>query len=189
MDVDSCSRCPQLEECRTQIVNGVGDTDANLMFVGEAPGENEDEQGKPFVGRSGTVLDSALKENGLSRVDVRITNCARCRPPENRDPTEEELENCRDHLLNEIRTVDPAVVVALGKVPSEHLLDRPVPVTKEVGTTVETRLAGEPRTVVICVHPAATLYDSSQKDAFAQTIETAVADSGTDGGQSRLGDF
>ncbi len=106
------------------IVNGVGPADADLLFVGEAPGANEDEQGEPFVGRSGDVLDAGLRDAGLDRGDVRITNCVRCRPPDNRDPRNGELANCRDYLETEIDRVDPEVVVTLGKVPAEHLLDR-----------------------------------------------------------------
>src|SRR6056297_1460256 len=115
-DVTACERCPALVESRSRIVNGVGPDDAALLFVGEAPGAQEDEQGEPFVGRSGSVLDDALRDNGLSRADVRITNCVRCRPPENRDPRTEELANCRGYLEAEIERIDPDVVVTLGKV-------------------------------------------------------------------------
>ncbi|MFB6189807.1 MAG: uracil-DNA glycosylase family protein, partial [Halapricum sp.] len=96
--VTDCERCPELVASRSRIVNGVGPTDADLVFVGEAPGAQEDEQGEPFVGRSGDVLDDALRDAGLSRADVRITNCVRCRPPDNRDPKREELDNCRGYL-------------------------------------------------------------------------------------------
>ena len=85
--VKECERCPALVDSRSRIVNGAGPTDADLVFVGEAPGANEDDQGEPFVGRSGTVLDDALRDAGLARSDVRITNCVKCRPPDNRDPT------------------------------------------------------------------------------------------------------
>ncbi len=188
-DVSACERCPELVNCRSQIVNGVGNIDASIMFIGEAPGENEDKTGQPFVGRSGSVLDNALKINGLTRSDVRISNCARCRPPENRDPTAEELDNCRSHLEHEVDAVNPDVIVALGKVPSQNLLGRSVAVTKESGRKVNTRIGETPCTVVICVHPAATLYDSSQKDSFKQAIGTAVEMADDSSGQSRLGDF
>src|SRR6056297_1290418 len=108
--VTGCERCPALVESRSRIVNGVGPTDADLLFVGEAPGANEDEQGEPFVGRSGDVLDETLREAGLDRGDVRITNCVRCRPPDNRDPRKEELANCRGYLETEIDRVDPELV-------------------------------------------------------------------------------
>ncbi len=190
IDVLACEQCPELCESRSQIVNGTGATDASVLFVGEGPGANEDEQGEPFVGRSGDVLDSALRDRGLARSDVRITNCVRCRPPENRDPTTNELGNCREHLHREIVAVDPELIVPLGKVPSQHLLQRDVAVTKEAGSVVEHRIAGTPRRVVICVHPAATLYDSSQKDVFHRALDEAVSIVGHDaGGQSRLSEY
>ncbi|MFB6164100.1 MAG: uracil-DNA glycosylase family protein [Haloarculaceae archaeon] len=188
LEVVECTRCPELVNSRSRIVNGTGPADADLLFVGEAPGAREDEQGEPFVGRSGSVLDDALRANGLAREDVRITNCVRCRPPENRDPTEEELTNCRGYLEREIDLVDPVAVVTLGKVPSEHLLDRDVGVTSEAGTIEEVRLGGQPRTVLLCVHPAATLYDRSQGETFERTIEKA-ADLAGDGGQAALDEF
>jgi uracil-DNA glycosylase family 4 len=188
--VTDCTRCEELCASRSRIVNGVGPDDADLLFVGEAPGENEDEQGEPFVGRSGDVLDDALRDRGLARRDIRITNCVRCRPPENRDPTTEELANCREYLEREIDAVDPEVVVTLGKVPSEHLLERSVAVTKEAGELHDARIAGTPRRVLVCVHPAATLYDPSQRETFGAALDEAVALIDDDGeGQSRLGDF
>jgi len=191
--VPSCERCPALVESRSRIVDGVGPTDADLLFVGEGPGAQEDEQGEPFVGRSGDVLDDALRDAGLVRADVRITNCVRCRPPDNRDPTTEELANCRGHLDAEIDRLDPELIVTLGKVPSEHLLDRSVAITSESGEVVDARIAGASRRVLLSVHPAATLYDRSQRDGFFETIARAGELSGTAGdgsaGQSRLGEF
>ena len=190
IDVRACSRCPALCESRSRIVNGVGPTDADLCFVGEAPGEREDEEGEPFVGRSGDVLNDALRDRGRSRRDVRITNCVRCRPPDNRDPTDGELGNCREYLGAELDAVDPEVVVALGKVPSEHLLERPVAVTDEAGTLHNARIAGAARRVLVCVHPAATLYDPGQRETFATALDEAVSFlDGDGGGQSRLGEF
>ena len=193
--VPACERCPALVESRSQIVDGVGPTDADLLFVGEGPGATEDERGEPFVGRSGDVLDEALRDAGLARDDVRITNCVRCRPPDNRDPTTEELANCRGYLETEIGRLAPALIVTLGKVPSEHLLDRSVAITSESGDVVDARLAGASRRVLLSVHPAATLYDRSQRDGFFETIARAaelsgVGERGENGdGQSRLGEF
>ncbi len=191
-DVVACERCPALVDCRSRIVNGDGPGDAALLFVGEAPGETEDREGRPFVGRSGDVLDDTLRDAGLARADVRVTNCARCRPPENRDPTAAELANCRDHLDAEVAAVDPEVVVTLGKVPSEHVLDRAVAVTSEAGSVHEARLGGRTRRILVSVHPAATLYDASQREALAAAVSEAAALAGVggdDGGQSRLGDY
>ncbi|WP_135821485.1 uracil-DNA glycosylase [Halostella litorea] len=190
--VTDCERCPALCASRSRIVNGTGPADADVLFVGEAPGANEDERGEPFVGRSGDVLDEALLEAGLDRETVRITNCVRCRPPDNRDPTGEELSNCREYLEAEIAAVDPAVVVTLGKVPSEHMLGRDVAVTKEAGDLTDVRIAGEPRRVLVSVHPAATLYDRSQRGTFDETLAAAADLAGVEtggGGQSRLGEF
>ncbi|MFC5133435.1 MULTISPECIES: uracil-DNA glycosylase [Haloferacaceae] len=194
--VGTCQRCPALVESRSRIVEGVGPTDADLLLVGEGPGANEDERGEPFVGRSGDVLDGALRDAGLARADVRITNCVRCRPPENRDPTTEELANCHGHLEAEIAGLDPELIVTLGKVPSEHLLDRSVGITSESGDVVDARIGGASRRVLLSVHPAATLYDRSQREGFFETIARAGALSGVvagggdgSGGQSRLGEF
>ena len=192
LDVTACERCPDLCESRSRIVNGVGPTDADLLFVGEAPGAQEDEQGEPFVGRSGSVLDDALRDVGLARADVRITNCVRCRPPENRDPTKDELANCREYLETEIRRLDPELVVTLGKVPSEHLLGRSVAVTTEAGEVFDARVGESSYRLLVCVHPAATLYDRSQESTFTETIAQAAELAGVgegESGQSRLGDY
>jgi DNA polymerase len=190
LEVTECTRCHELVDSRSQIVNGTGPADADLMFVGEGPGQQEDQQGEPFVGRSGTILDDKLRDRGLAREDVRITNCVRCRPPENRDPTTEELENCFSYLQQEIEQVDPAVVITLGKVPSEHLLDRDVAVTKEAGSVEQAELGGSVRDVLVCVHPAATLYDRSQEETLDAALDEAAAlADGGGGGQSQLGDY
>ncbi|WP_276260993.1 uracil-DNA glycosylase [Haloglomus litoreum] len=190
--VTACEACPELCESRSRIVNGIGPTDADLVFVGEAPGASEDEQGEPFVGRSGDVLTEALRDRGLARRDVRITNCVRCRPPDNRDPKRDELANCKGYLAAELRQVDPELVVTLGKVPAQHLLERSVAVTKEAGTVHDARVGDGSYRVLLCVHPAATLYDRSQESTFADALDEAVALAGLDeegGGQSRLGEF
>jgi DNA polymerase len=196
LEVTGCERCPALVESRSQIVNGVGEPDAELLFVGEAPGAQEDREGEPFVGRSGDVLTEALGERGVAREKIRITNCVRCRPPENRDPHVEELENCRPYLECEIDRVDPDLIVTLGKVPSEHLLDRSVAVTKEAGSVHDVRIADTSRRLLVSVHPAATLYDRSQEETFAAALDEAVSLAGvrSEGGgggddQSRLGEF
>lgn len=186
--VAGCTRCPDLVDSRTQIVNGTGPDDADVLFVGEAPGEAEDAGGEPFVGRSGAVLDERLRANGLARADVRITNVVRCRPPDNRDPRGAELANCRGYFDAEVAAIDPAVIVTLGKVPAEHLLGRDVAVTAETGTVETVDLGGAPRDVVLSVHPAATLYDPNQRDGFARAIERAATLAGA-GGQARLGDY
>jgi DNA polymerase len=190
LEVTDCPRCPALVDARSRIVNGTGPGDADVLFVGEAPGAQEDQQGEPFVGRSGSKLDDVLHEVGLDRGDVRITNCVRCRPPENRDPTAEELGNCREWLDREIDAVDPAVIVTLGKVPSEHLLGRDVAVKKEAGELEEVRIADAPRRVLVCGHPASVFYDRSKEGTLRETLAAAAELAGERADdQSRLGDF
>jgi uracil-DNA glycosylase family 4 len=187
--VAACTRCDGLVASRSQIVNGTGDVDADLLFVGEGPGEQEDADGEPFVGRSGDVLGEVLATHRVDRERIRITNCVRCRPPENRDPTVSELTNCRDHLETEVRLVDPGLVVALGKVPAEHLLGRDVRVTHEAGSVETVDLGGRPREVLISPHPAATLYDPSQQTAFEAAVGAALDRVETGGDQSSLEEF
>lgn len=182
-NVTSCTKCPNLVECRSQIVNGTGPIDADIIFVGEAPGANEDEQGEPFVGRSGSLLDEVLEQYDTAREDVRITNCVRCRPPENRDPTDDELENCRPYLEAEIATVEPEVVVGLGRVPSEHLTGRDLAVTKEAGDVYTKTFDGYQTTVMVGLHPAFILRDGSYRETFESVIDEATRiafDRGTD---------
>ena len=188
LGVGGCEACPELVESRSRIVDGVGPTDADLLFVGEAPGATEDERGEPFVGRSGDVLDEGLRAVGLARRDVRITNCVRCRPPDNRDPKTAERENCRGYLEREILAVDPELVITLGKVPAEHLLERSVAVTSEAGRIHELSIGERTQRLLVCVHPAATLYDPSQRETFNSALDAAAEYAG-DGGQSTLGEF
>ena len=189
LQVTDCERCDDLVDSRSRIVDGTGPPEADLLFVGEAPGAQEDADGEPFVGRSGDVLDDALREAGLDRGDVRITNCVRCRPPDNRDPRQAELANCRPYLEREIELVDPELIVTLGKVPAEHLLERDVAVTSEAGDVFDPEIGGQRRELLVSVHPAATLYDRSQADTFTDAIATAADYTDEDSGQRRLGDF
>lgn len=177
--VENCKKCPRLVENRTQIVNGTGPMDAELLLVGEAPGENEDSSGEPFVGRSGTLLDEALEKEEQSRDSIRITNTVRCRPPDNSDPTQKERENCYDFLKEEILSVNPNLIVCLGKVPSEYLLQRPVKVTEEFGTVSNPELEGiEAYDCIISIHPALALYQGSYRENFYDIVSraTQVAD-------------
>ena len=191
--VVDCERCPALVESRSRIVNGTGPADADLLLLGEAPGATEDERGEPFVGRSGDVLDDALADAGVDRAAVRISNCVRCRPPDNRDPHVAELDNCSGYLAGELSVVDPTVVLTLGKVPGEHLLDRSLTVTNQAGETFDARVGDRRQRVMVGLHPAATLYDASQSDRFRDVVAEAASLAGVgddDGdGQSRLGQF
>jgi len=118
--ISGCTRCP-LHENRTQIVFGVGNPKADIMFVGEAPGANEDAQGEPFVGNAGRLLDRLLEKAGLTRADVYITNVIKCRPPHNRDPRVTEIRECRPFLALQVEAIQPRVVVTLGKYASWYV--------------------------------------------------------------------
>jgi uracil-DNA glycosylase family 4 len=158
----SCARCPQLAEGRTTVVFGSGNADADLMFVGEAPGANEDRQGLPFVGQAGKLLDQLLGEIGLTRADVFVVNTLKCRPPGNRDPLPGELENCQEYLEEQLRLIEPRVVCTLGNFATKLLRDDPMGITRLHGQA-EVRTVLGVRTVRLypLYHPAAALYTPS----------------------------
>jgi uracil-DNA glycosylase len=153
-----CVRCSELAATRKTVVFGAGNADADLMFVGEAPGATEDEQGLPFVGRAGKLLDQLLEEIGLTRGDVFVTNVLKCRPPGNRDPLPIEIENCQEYLLRQVELIEPSVICTLGNFSTKLLRG---------DTTGITRLHGQPEVRVLgaravrlypIYHPAAALY-------------------------------
>jgi len=153
VEAGSCTMCG-LADGRSSVVFGSGDPAANLMFVGEGPGAEEDRQGIPFVGRSGTLLDRLLDEElGIDRADCYITNVVKCRPPENRDPRPDEIAACRPYLGDQIRSIDPAVVVTLGNFSSKLLLETGTGITKLRGRAYP---FGD-RHLVPTFHPAAAL--------------------------------
>ncbi|HSD78503.1 MAG TPA: uracil-DNA glycosylase [Solirubrobacteraceae bacterium] len=154
----SCTRCPQLAATRTTVVFGSGNADADLMFVGEAPGRHEDEQGVPFVGQAGRLLDRLLAEIGLQRSDVFIANTLKCRPPGNRDPHPAEIESCQEYLFEQLALIRPRVVCTLGNFATKLLRRDPTGITRLHGRE-EVRVIG-PRAVRLypIFHPAAALY-------------------------------
>ena len=157
----ACTRCPQLASTRTTVVFGSGNADAELMFVGEAPGANEDTQGLPFVGQAGRLLEQLLNEIGLSRSDVFIANVLKCRPPGNRDPLPQEIESCQEYLYRQLELIEPRVVCTLGNFSTKLLRGDPLGITRLHGSA-EIRRIG-PRTVRLypLFHPAAALYTPS----------------------------
>ena len=157
----ACTRCPQLAETRTRVVFGAGNADADLMFVGEAPGRTEDEQGVPFVGQAGKLLEQLLGGIGLERSDVFIANCLMCRPPGNRDPLPQEINNCQDWLYRKLELIQPKVVCTLGNHATKLLRGDPTGITRIHGQA-EVRVIG-PRAVRLMplYHPAAALYTRS----------------------------
>ncbi|MCF7968781.1 MAG: uracil-DNA glycosylase, partial [Methylococcaceae bacterium] len=124
--VRDCTRCT-LHETRTQTVFGVGSRQAKWMFIGEAPGEQEDLRGEPFVGRAGQLLDEMIKALGLSREEVYIANVLKCRPPKNRDPSQEESAGCESHLLSQVALVKPSIIIAVGRIAAQNLLKTATP--------------------------------------------------------------
>ena len=153
-----CERCPELAATRRTVVFGAGNADAELMFVGEAPGASEDEQGVPFVGRAGKLLEKLLGEIGLSRTEVFIANTLKCRPPGNRDPLPIEIENCQSYLRSQVRLIEPTVICTLGNFSTKLLRGDPTGIS---------RLHGQPEVIVLgeravrlypIYHPAAALY-------------------------------
>lgn len=154
----ACARCAELAATRKTVVFGSGDADAELMFVGEAPGASEDEQGLPFVGQAGRLLDTLLEEVGMTRKQVWVCNVLKCRPPANRDPQPVEIANCKGYLYSQVELIQPAVICTLGNFATKLLRGDPTGIT---------RLHGQPEAIVVgrravrlypIFHPAAALY-------------------------------
>src|SRR3954454_917160 len=170
-----CPKCPELVATRTQVVFGAGNADADLMFVGEAPGANEDRMGRPFVGQAGKLLDQLLVEVGLERGDVFISNVLLCRPPGNRDPNPVEIDNCQDYLMRELELIEPRVVCTLGNFATKLLRGDNAGITRVHGRP-EVRVIGR-RAVRLypLYHPAAALYTPRMlevlREVFRRTPE------------------
>src|SRR5215204_4177664 len=163
----ACTRCPQLAATRTTVVFGSGNADSDLMFVGEAPGANEDKQGLPFVGQAGRLLDRLLEEIGLTRPDVFVTNVLRCRPPGNRDPLPGEIDACQDYLFRQLELIEPRVVCTLGNFATKLLRADPGTGITRLHGREEVRVIG-PRAVRLypLYHPAAALYTPSMLETL-----------------------
>ena len=159
---EECSRCENCELChtRTSVVFGVGNERATLMFVGEAPGENEDKTGIPFVGAAGQLFDKYLISVGIERSDVYIANILKCRPPHNRDPLPEEEDACMPHLRAQVKAIAPKIIVCLGRIAAAKLISPDFRITRDHGKWYE---RGD---YLMCAvyHPSALLRDESKKD-------------------------
>jgi len=174
----TCTRC-RLAQGRTQVVYGTGNPNADLMFIGEAPGYHEDQQGEPFVGAAGQLLNRMLAEIGIAREDVYIGNVLKCRPPGNRDPYPDETDACRPWLDEQVLLIDPRVIVTLGNWATRYILGRQVSISRVRGQ----RFTWNGRTVIPTFHPAAVLHGggeaSSQMTALRadfQEIRRALAE-------------
>jgi uracil-DNA glycosylase len=163
----TCTRCA-LAATRTQVVFGAGDPDADLMFVGEAPGFHEDKNGVPFVGQAGKLLETLLNGIGLSRSEVYIANVLKCRPPGNRDPQPEEIEACESHLFRQIELIRPTLVATLGNFATKLLSGKPLGITRVHGTPQQVTLGGNAVTLYPLYHPAAALYTRSMLSVLEQ---------------------
>lgn len=161
-----CTRCPELARTRTQVVFGSGHADADLMFVGEAPGAREDEQGIPFVGAAGKLLDQLLGEVGLARSDVFINNVLNCRPPGNRDPLPAEIDNCQDYLMRKIELIQPRVICTLGNFATKLLRADPTGISRLHGQAEIRVIGNRALRLYPLFHPAAALYTRSLLDTL-----------------------
>jgi DNA polymerase len=173
-DLGDCTRCPLHRQGRKQIVFGVGNSHAELMFIGEAPGADEDQQGEPFVGRAGQLLNNMIKAMGIRREDVYIANIIKCRPPGNRTPEREECETCSPFLMRQIAAIKPKVIVALGAVAAKTLLAINAPMSELRGRWFDfrgTKLA-------VTYHPAFLLRDPRQKKETWKDLQMVMKDLG-----------
>ena len=167
--VKSCTACGLRAGC-TQTVFGVGDRKARWLIIGEAPGADEDKQGEPFVGRAGQLLNSMLTAIGLKREEVYIANVLKCRPPGNRDPKPEEAQTCRPYLERQIALIKPGIILALGRIAAQNLLNTETPIGKLRGGVH--RLGGVP--LVVTYHPAYLLRSPSEKRKSWADLQLAV---------------
>jgi DNA polymerase len=173
-DLGDCTRCRLHKQGRKQIVFGVGDARAQLMFIGEAPGADEDQQGEPFVGRAGQLLNNMIKAMGIRREDVYIANIIKCRPPGNRTPERDECETCSPFLMRQIAAIQPKVIVALGAVAAKTLLAINAPMSELRGHWYDfrgTKLA-------VTYHPAFLLRDPRQKKETWKDLQMVMQDLG-----------
>jgi uracil-DNA glycosylase family 4 len=153
-----CTRCAQLAATRTTVVFGSGHADADLMFVGEAPGRHEDEQGIPFIGQAGRLLDQLLGDIGLTRGDVFVANVLKCRPPGNRDPHPAEIDACQEYLLRQVELIEPRVVCTLGNFATKLLRADPTGITRLHGREEVRTIGTRAVRLYPIFHPAAALY-------------------------------
>jgi uracil-DNA glycosylase family 4 len=165
-----CTKCSELSRCRHSVVFGTGSTRAELMFIGEAPGADEDAQGEPFVGRAGQLLTKIITAMGYTRDQVYITNVLKCRPPQNRTPLPDEVQNCLPYMLSQIELVQPKVIVALGAVALRALLDVQLGITKMRGHWYTFR--GIP--IMPTFHPAYLLRNPAAKREVWQDIQAVM---------------
>lgn len=163
----NCQRCKLAKLGRTQVVFGVGNPQAEVMFVGEGPGFYEDKQGEPFVGAAGKFLNELLQSAGLSRAQVYIANVVKCRPPNNRDPEPDEVDTCKPFLMQQIEIIKPKIVCTLGRWAAETLLERKISITRVRGHAIR----HEHFIIFPLLHPAAALHQGSLRQPLIEDFQ------------------
>lgn len=178
-EVDSaCKKC-RLSKGRKKVVPGTGPCRAKIIFIGEAPGRDEDRQGKPFVGRAGKLLDEALEEAGVDRAKVRISNLVKCRPPGNRRPRKDEKRTCTSlYLEKEIEEISPEVICALGQTSAEFLSGKELSMSEVVGKEIQCSFGRTSARLFVTYHPAACLYQRKNTNAFKKGVRASLAAAG-----------
>ncbi|MFP3196804.1 MAG: type-4 uracil-DNA glycosylase [Caldivirga sp.] len=181
-EVEACSKCP-LHLTRRRAVPGEGNPNAEVMLIGEAPGEVEDETGRPFVGAAGKLLNSLLQDIGVDRSSLYITNVVKCRPPNNRDPTDEEINACKPYLIRQIAVVRPRRIVTLGRHSTRVILGlgglRVSEISRVRGRVFRVTIAGVEVEVYPTYHPAAALYNPSIKGVLKEDLARAIRAGGS----------
>ena len=173
-EIGDCTRCKLHTQGRQQVVFGVGNPNAELMFVGEAPGADEDDQGVPFVGRAGQLLTKMIEAMGFARDDVYIANVIKCRPPQNRNPEPDEIESCEPFLFQQIASIEPKVIVALGSFAAKTLLKTQDPISRLRGRVYDYRGAK----LIPTFHPSFLLRSPNQKKYAWEDLKLALAEMG-----------
>jgi len=181
-EVEACSKCP-LHLTRRRAVPGEGNPNAEVMLIGEAPGEVEDETGRPFVGAAGKLLNSLLQDIGVDRSSLYITNVVKCRPPNNRDPTDEEINACKPYLIRQIAVVRPRRIVTLGRHSTRVILGlgglRVSEISRVRGRVFKVAIAGVEVEVYPTYHPAAALYNPSLRGVLKEDLAKAIRAGGS----------
>lgn len=166
---NNCKKC-KLCNTRTNIVFGVGNSNADIMFIGEGPGGDEDRLGEPFVGKAGQLMNKAFDVVGIKREDVYIANIVKCRPPQNRDPEEDEIKACIDYLRNQVMIIKPKIIVLLGRIALQNILGQEYKITASRGKWIEKKGIMYMSTW----HPAALLRDETKKIEFLNDLKKVV---------------
>ena len=167
--INNCKKC-KLCKTRTNIVFGVGNPNADIMFIGEGPGGEEDRLGEPFVGKAGQLMNKAFDIVGIKREEVYIANIVKCRPPQNRDPEEDEIKACMDYLRNQVVIIKPKIIVLLGRIALQNILGQEYKITASRGKWVEKKGIMYMPTW----HPAALLRDETKKIEFLNDLKKVV---------------